>query len=89
MLKFYLSTVIMYMIVIYCTIQMFKETLKKRLGVNENRKVGLFTKLSTLFILSAVPILRFIIVCVLIYIGLCKQKDFDELMKRAENKDSE
>lgn len=83
MLKFYLTTVIIYMIIISCTTEIFKEAIKKKIGKEDGKKASLFKRLSTLFVLSAVPIIRLIVVVVLIYIATCKQKDFDELMKKA------
>lgn len=83
MLKFYLTTVVIYMIIISCTTEIFKEAIKKRTGKGEVKKANLFKRLSTLFALSAVPIIRLIVVVILIYIATCKQEDFDELMKKA------
>lgn len=80
MLKFYLTTVIIYMIIIYSIISIFKDVLRKRFAINETKKTSLFKKLNNFFVISAVPILRFIFVIVSIYVAICKQEDFDELM---------
>lgn len=74
------------MIIIYSTIVIFRDALRKRMGINESKKVSLFKKLNGLFVLSAVPIIRLIFVIVVVYIVTCKKEDFDELMKKA-NKD--
>ena len=85
MLKFYLATVIIWMIVIYCVVAIFQNGITKKLGTNKEEKASLFKKLKFLFILAAVPIVRLCMVIVIIYIATCKQEDFDELMKRTNN----
>ena len=86
MLKFYLTTVIIYMIIISCTTTMFKDAIKKKTGKEDGKKANIFKRLSSLFVLAAVPIFRLFVVIGLIYIGTCKQEDFDELIKKANNK---
>ena len=80
--RFYLTTVFIYMIIIFSIIALFKDALKKRLPKCDKKSTWSRT-LFTLFILSAVPILRLIIAVCLVYIATCKQEDFDELMKKA------
>lgn len=84
MLKFYLTTVVIWMIIIYCTAVMFKSGIRKKISKDETKKTSLFGKLTILFPLAAVPIIRVFVVIIIIYIATCKQEDFDELMKRAE-----
>ena len=83
MLKFYLVTVIIWMIIIYCIVAMFQDSIVKKLGAREGKKDSLFKKLKALFVLAAVPIVRLLVVIGIIYIAICKQEDFDELMKKA------
>lgn len=83
MLKFYLITVVIWMIIIYCTTAIFQNGIAKKLKTNEEKKSGLFKKLRGLFILAAIPIVRLLVVVVLIYIAACKQEDFDKLMESA------
>lgn len=87
MFKFYLTTVVIWMIIIYCTAAIFENAINKKLATlptyKENKKSSLFKKFRALFILAAVPIIRLIIVIVLIYIATCKQEDFDKLMESA------
>lgn len=85
MLKFYLTTVAIWMIVIYCIAAIFQSGIVKKLGEKEEKKASLFKRLKGLFILAAVPIVRLFVVILLIYIATCKQEDFDELMKKANN----
>lgn len=87
MLKLYLISVVIWMIIIGCTTSLFKEGIKKKLEkfeLNKSKK-SLFSGLKALFILAAVPIVRLIIAIMLIYIATCKQEDFDELMKKVDN----
>lgn len=86
MLKFYLATVIIYMIIINCTIEIFKEAINKKIDKYRKKgvkKANLFKRLSVLFTLAAIPILRTFVVFILMYIATCKQEDYDDLMKKA------
>ena len=85
MFKFYLATVVIWMIIIYCVVAIFQNGIVKKLGVKETKKASLFKRLNGLFILAAIPFIRLIVVIVLIYIATCKQEDYDELMKKANN----
>lgn len=84
MLKFYLTTVIIWMFIIYCVTAIFRNGIIKKVGANKEKESGLFKKFEALFILSAVPIIRLFVVIVIIYIATCKQEDFDELMQKAD-----
>lgn len=68
MLKFYLTTVVIWMIIIYAMAQIFKEGIKEKGWIKEDKstKKGRF---SILFTLAAVPIIR-LFVCVL-FIYMC------------------
>lgn len=85
MFKIYLSSVVVWMIIIWATISIFKDGIKKKVGSNETKKASLFKRLNGLFVLAAIPFVRLIVVIVLIYIATCKQEDYDELMKKANN----
>lgn len=83
MIKFYLSTVIIWMIIMWSTIFLCKNELKKKLAKIETEKTSLFQGLTALFAISAIPIIRLIILIMILYIAGCKQEDFDKLMKKA------
>ena len=83
MLKFYLVTVIIWMIIIYCVAALFKDEIAKKLG-STTAKASLFKQLKTLFILSAVPILRLIFVATMVYVVVCTQEDLDKLMEKTK-----
>ena len=86
MLKFYLTTVVIWMIILYSTAAIFSNGIVKKLGTNEEKKASFFKKIKILFMLAAVPIVRLFVVIVMIYVATCKQEDFDKLMEKA-NKD--
>lgn len=83
MLKFYLTTVIIWMIIIQSAFLMFKDVLRKRIYKNEVKKINLVKRFRDLFVLSAVPVFRLIILIFIIYISICKQEDFDKIMKNS------
>lgn len=90
MLKFYLISVVIWMIIIRCTMSLFKEAIKKKAekliekgkGV---QKLSLFGSFKTLFVLAAIPVVRLFMVIAFIYIATCSQEDFDELMKKVDD----
>lgn len=84
MLEFYLASIIIWMIIIESIIVLFKDGIKKKTNSKETKKASIFKRLSYLFVLSAVPILRLGIVIIIIYIATCKQEDFDKLMKKTD-----
>lgn len=80
MLKLYLSTVIIWMIIIYCTCSIFGPKVKENGWVNNtNVKTG---KLVTLFIVSAVPFLRVVSFATIIYMSVCTKEKFEKMAKR-------
>lgn len=81
MLKIYLTSVIIYMIIINCTVLLFKDGILEKLKlVKVNTKPSnLFESLGCLFVMAAVPIIRLIILICFIHIGTCSQEDFDRI----------
>ena len=83
MIKFYLTTIIIWMIIIECTILLFNKELNKKLEkYNVPRENNLFRALKTLFVVSAVPFIRVFIEIVIVYMVVCNQEDFDKLMEK-------
>ena len=72
MLKFYLTTVVIWMIILQSTFSLFGDAVRKKIGVNETKKAGLIKRLNILFVLAAVPIIRLILEIVFIYVAICK-----------------
>lgn len=85
MLEIYLTSVIIWMIIIGCTVSIFKDAIKKKIKTDETKKSNLFKKLRGLFVLAAVPIVRLMVIIVIVYIATCKQEDYDKLMKKDDN----
>jgi hypothetical protein len=85
MLKIYLSSVIIWMVVIYCMTSISKESIVKNGWINtENKqKRNWFAQL---FILSAVPIFRLFIVIAILCMAICTKEQFEQ-WKKEQNKD--
>ena len=66
MLKFYLTTVVIYMIIIYCMCSIFKNSIRAKGWTCEEKRVN---KFRMLFTLSAVPILRFGVLILIFYMA--------------------
>lgn len=85
MLRIYLTSVLIYMIIIYCTCAIFEGGIKAKGWISEQKSKG---KWSTLFMLSAVPILRFFVVILIFYMSTHTKEEFDKWYKEVqENKE--
>jgi len=89
MLKFYLTTVIVWMIIINSITIIFKDALNKKIGVTKTNKAGFIQRTNTLFALSAIPIIRLGVAIIIIYIATCKQEDFDKLMETVKENEKQ
>lgn len=85
MLKIYLSTVLIWMIIFYCLLKMFRSSIKENgwLDDIEPAKTG---KLFSLFAISAIPFLRLLVFIGVIYITSVT-KDKHEKMKDKHEED--
>ena len=81
MLKIYLSSVIVFMIIIDCVFLFFNDEITKKLKLKKvnTEPSNLFTNIACLFVLSAIPIIRLFIVIFLVHIGICRQEEFDKI----------
>lgn len=91
MLKFYFSTVIIYAICIWATVQIFGKQFKANMlkitgKENEKSDIG---KYKALFILSAVPIVRFITIIIIVWIALMNNETIEEIRENAKKKAEE
>lgn len=76
MLKFYLSSVIIYMIIMHAMLSMFKPAMKEKGWLsNETVKTN---RIAGLFILSAIPIVRLVIVVFIFYTATHTKEEFDK-----------
>lgn len=77
MLETYLSSVIIWMIIIFCICCIFGNGIKKNGWLdNESKKSG--NRLFVLFTLSAVPILRLCVAGALVYMATTTREEFDK-----------
>lgn len=68
MLKFYLTTIIVYMILLYCEVKVFKnDIIKNGWGTEGKKDMGAFT---ILFCYSAIPLFRFVIAVFLLVMAI-------------------
>lgn len=84
MLLFYLSTVIVWMIIFWCVLKLYSKTFLKRYGecINIDKKYSKVKSFVSLFIMSAVPILRFLIMISFFYMTFCLEKNFKDIAER-------
>ena len=84
MLSFYLSSVIVWMIIIFCIIMLYNKQIQTRyskyLKVNTNKVKALFS----LFVLSAVPILRLLIAIGIIWVANCGEEDYNRIIAKMD-----
>ena len=80
MLGSYFASVLIYMIAISCMCFMFKDQLKSRgWASNQSKKQN---RLVVLFCLSAVPVIRLMVVVVILYMAVVDTKDeYDAKMR--------
>lgn len=88
MLKFYFSTVIIYAICIWAVVKIFGKQFKINLlkiteKEPENLDIG---KYKALFILSAVPIVRFFTIVIIIWFALMNDETIEQIRKNAKKK---
>ena len=93
MLSFYLSTVIVWMIIFLCTLKLCSKTFLKRydeyINIDKKHKHSGVKSFVDLFVISAVPIIRLLIMILVFYMTFCPEedsKDIAEILKK-KNKD--
>ena len=79
MLGFYLSIVVIWMIVIYALINIFKDTIKANGWIPENNKKK--NTIVALFMLSAVPLFRLGVAIIIIMMAGITKEQFEEWRK--------
>lgn len=92
MLSFYLSTVIVWMIIFWCVSKFCSKTFLKRYGkyINIDKKYSKAKSFVSLFVISGVPILRFFIMFSFFYMTFCSEKnskDIAEILKKESKED--
>ena len=81
MLQFYLTTVVIWMIIIYATIQVLGPTMKEKGWVKDNTSTKR-SGFSTLLTVAAVPILRLLIWIFLFIASMYTREQIEEWGKR-------
>ena len=78
MLKFYLTTVVIWMIIIWATVQMFGSAIREKGWIKEDKstKKGRF---SILFTLAAVPIIRLFVCLIIIFMSAYTPEQWQEM----------
>lgn len=90
MLSFYLSTVIVWMIIFWCVLKLCSKTFLKRYGkyINIDKKHSKVKSFVGLFVISAVPIIRLLIMISLFYMTFCSEENSKDIAERLK-KESE
>lgn len=94
MLSFYLSTVIVWMIIFWCTLKLCSKTFLKRyneyINIDKKHKHSEVKSFVDLFVISAVPIFRLLIMILVFYMTFCPEensKDIAEILKKKSEDD--
>lgn len=87
MIGFYLSTVITWMIIIFCEILIFKNAIVKNGWVEDSGNSGNNTIRGwvSLFAPSAIPVFRLLVAIALAYMAFCTKEDFEK--RNGKNKE--
>lgn len=90
MLKFYFSTVIIYAICIWATTKIFGDQFKKNLLriIEKEPEKSNINKYKGLFILSAIPVIRFATILIIIWIALMNDKMIEQIKENRKAKES-
>lgn len=86
MLKIYLSTVLIWMIVIFCSAKLFASSIKKNGWLDDAQSVTM-GKWTTLFVTSAVPLLRLLVLACIVYMAVSTKEDFEKIQNEHKKDD--
>ena len=84
MIKFYLSTVLMWMIILYALVVICEESIKKNghlIGVGKSKH----SWTTALFCMAAVPIVRVAFAFVIILMATKTKEEFDKMVEDLKN----
>ena len=85
MLKLYLTSIIIWMIINYSVIKMFANNITEN-GWYDGVKSTKMNKVTALFVISAVPLLRVFTLFCIFYIASFTKEEFDEWQKKQKKK---
>ena len=80
MFKFYISTVICWMIIIWCSIKLCKDKIVENGWLNTAKKLDM-TPFGALFCISAIPFFRFLVFIVILYMACVSKDKYDQDMR--------
>ena len=84
MIQVYLSSVAVWMIIIYCLCWLFKNAIKNNGWISQKSDTSKTNKLVVLFVLSAVPIIRFIVCVTIVFMSMYTKEDFEKFKAEVE-----
>lgn len=84
MISFYLSSVIVWMIIIFCIIMLYSKQIQARYSKYLKVKTSKVKALFSLFVLSAVPILRILIAISIILVANCGEEDYNGIIAKMD-----
>ena len=77
MLQFYFSSVFIYMIIINCVAIILKPKLIDNGWIDPNKHAPFLRRVTNLFVLSAVPVLRLLIISGMLYMTTITKEEFE------------
>lgn len=78
MINFYMATVVVWMVIIYATIFVTAEAIKKNGWITEKKETTPLKIIISLFCLSAIPVFRVAIVPTLIMMSMKTKEEFEK-----------
>ena len=85
MINFYMATVVVWMVIIYATIFVTADAIRKNGWVTEKKETTPLGVIIALFCMAAIPIYRLFVVCVLIMMSVKTKEEFEEWRKNLGN----
>ena len=85
MINFYMATVAIWMVIIYATTFVTAEAIRKNGWVTEKKETTPLGVIIALFCMSAIPIYRFVVVCVLIMMSGKTKEEFEKWRNSLDN----
>ena len=87
MLQFYLTSILIYAIIIFCTILLFGKNIKENGWFDESKKGSVAVAIIYMFAMSAIPVLRVIVIGGVFLMAGYTKEEYEKT--RANRKDDE
>jgi hypothetical protein len=87
MLKIYLTSIVIWMIINFCTIQIFQFKIKDNGWLELETTNQTTSPFMYLFTMSAVPLIRVLVLVVIIYMSIYTKEQFEEYKIKHEKDD--